>query len=133
MKFDSVIRSEIPADDDVAQGSTLAVLEGREDYTANASNTQVTCALILDFAVNTGPKEEAATVVNNTTADLIKALCSDRRLTEGGTGSGGAPLTMDIRATGAEPNPYAPSEQARGTVEFLVTYRIRNNDLFKGA
>ena len=63
VSFDRITRVDIPDDYTGAQGSILAVLEGRETFSATAArNTDNALEVFLSFAVPLAPGEVGATV-----------------------------------------------------------------------
>ena len=127
--FDRITRGEIPDDHTGDQGSILAVLEGREQFTPTAARP-VDCDLevFLSFAVPLASGEVAATVSNNVAAELVKALSGNHAMQEGGAGE---TLSMTFAPVAVEPNVLADGDQvATGIVEYRVRYRTNARDPF---
>lgn len=83
--FDSVRRTDIPSDYNAADGSILAVLEGRETYGPTAGRVQENeLEVFLTFAVALADGEERQTVTNEVTGELVATLSGKHQLEEGG-------------------------------------------------
>lgn len=129
VKFDKITRGEIPDDYSGAQGSILAVLEGREAFDSTAGRAgQNDLEVFLSFAVPLAPGEVAATVSNNVAAELVKALAGQHQMQEGGDG---AALSCIFTPVAIEPNVLADGDEcATGILEYSLKYRTRAHDPF---
>lgn len=127
--FDRITRGEIPDDYNGGQGSILAVLEGRETFGATAARaSENDLEVFLSFAVPLADGEVAATVSNNVSAELVKALAGQHQMQEGGDGDA---LSCIVQAVASEPNVLADGDEcATGIVEYRLKYRTNARDPF---
>lgn len=132
VSFDRVIRRDLPQDYAGAQGSVLAILEEDEVFTNTAGRAMESdMTLLLNFAIALGPDDEGATVINNVSAELVKALSGQKQLEEGGDGTGGDMLLCFLTPKSVGTGGLADDEEvAVGEVRFGMKFRTKTHDPF---
>ena len=130
--FNRVTRRDLPPEYNGEQGSILAILEEDEVFATTAARV-MDCEmnLLLNFAVPLAANEEAATVMNNVSAELVRALSGQKQLEEGGDGTGGAMLACYLKPLGVQASALDDGDVcAVGEVRFKVTFRTAVHDPF---
>lgn len=117
----TVMRREVPDDYDRASGAVIAVLEGREDYGTTASSRDNSLSLILQLAIPVGPEEEAATLLNIVSGELLELLNGSHRLGDDGG------LMANLTPVGLTPevDDDDGGDVAAGYMDWTVRYRTQ--------
>lgn len=118
-----VVRTALTDDFDPAQGPTLSVRCGLDEYGTTATKYQNRCTLNMDFALIAGENEEPEDVLNLIAADLVEVMAGDHHLEEGGKGSGGDKMACGFYPQTFEDEIVEGDPVIRGYLTWEMRYR----------